>query len=185
MRGLSLKQERFIAAYLGPARGNATEAARQAGYKGNAETLAEVGRQNLGKPGIAAVLATARAVIRAEGIANKQNRIDRLNDDWRRMQTLRDARAEAGKARRVREEQAVLSPEDVAAGTETGLLVRQEKPTLHGTIVEYAFDRALLAELRAHEEQAAKELGQWTEKRELSADEGFLDALRAFGAGTP
>jgi hypothetical protein len=31
---------------------------------------------------------------------------------------------------------------------------------------------ALLGELRAHERQAAEELGQWTEKRELTGKNG-------------
>jgi hypothetical protein len=49
MRKLSLKQRRFIDAYLGSARGNGTEAARIAGYKGNAATLSQIASQNLRK----------------------------------------------------------------------------------------------------------------------------------------
>ena len=50
---LTLKQEAFIAAYLGAAKGNATEAARIAGYKHpNVQ-----GAQNLAKPSIAARVA--------------------------------------------------------------------------------------------------------------------------------
>ena len=45
---LTTKQQRFVDLYDG----NATEAARQAGYKGNDKTLAEVGAENLRKPGI-------------------------------------------------------------------------------------------------------------------------------------
>lgn len=40
-------------AYLGVAAGNATEAARIAGYKGHDFTLAQVGAENLRKPNIA------------------------------------------------------------------------------------------------------------------------------------
>jgi len=47
---LTLKQQLFVEAYLGEAKGNATEAARIAGYKGNEITLAAVGAENLRKP---------------------------------------------------------------------------------------------------------------------------------------
>jgi len=47
-------QAAFVDAYLGSARFNATEAAAQAGYKGNRNTLNSVGNENLAKPGIKA-----------------------------------------------------------------------------------------------------------------------------------
>lgn len=50
---LTPKQARFVDAYMGAAAGNATEAARIAGYKGNDVTLASVGAENLRKPQIA------------------------------------------------------------------------------------------------------------------------------------
>ena len=53
MKDLTPKQRRFVEAYVGPAKGNATEAARQAGYAGNDVTLAAVGHENLRKPQIA------------------------------------------------------------------------------------------------------------------------------------
>jgi hypothetical protein len=63
-----------------------------------------------------------------------------------------------------------------AAGGSTGLLVRTEKVIGTGDkatkITEYAVDTALLKELRAHEQQAAQELGQWLEKKELSGPDG-------------
>jgi len=46
---LTLKQQRFVDAYMGEAKGNATQAARMAGYRGNAVTLGVVGAENLGK----------------------------------------------------------------------------------------------------------------------------------------
>jgi phage terminase small subunit len=49
---LTEKQARFVAAYVGPAKGNGTEAARQAGYSGNAKTLESMARENLAKPGV-------------------------------------------------------------------------------------------------------------------------------------
>lgn len=42
-RKLTEKQYRFLEAYLGAARTNATEAARMAGYAGNRVTLAQIG----------------------------------------------------------------------------------------------------------------------------------------------
>ena len=46
---LTVKQQRFVDFYDG----NATDAARKAGYKGNANTLGQVGDENLKKPKIA------------------------------------------------------------------------------------------------------------------------------------
>lgn len=54
---LTPKQLAFIDAYMGEARGNATEAARIAGYKGNGRALQVMGAQNLSKPIIAAAIA--------------------------------------------------------------------------------------------------------------------------------
>jgi hypothetical protein len=47
---LTLKQERFVTAYLGEAHGNATLAAKVAGYAGNDVTLSSVAVENLRKP---------------------------------------------------------------------------------------------------------------------------------------
>lgn len=71
------------------------------------------------------------------------------------------------------EERAVdMSDESTATGT--GLLVRQIKIVRNGDDVtvqrEYAVDVALMREIRALEEQAAKELGQWVDKREVSGE---------------
>lgn len=53
-RILSEKQRRFVEAYMATA--NATEAARRAGYQGDANTLSSVGHENLRKPEIAAAI---------------------------------------------------------------------------------------------------------------------------------
>ena len=50
----TLKQERFIDAYIGLAKGNGARAARMAGYSGNANTLKQVAAENLAKPYIRA-----------------------------------------------------------------------------------------------------------------------------------
>lgn len=49
-RTLSEKQRRFVEAFMGKAAGNATEAAKLAGYKGSTKTLQVVGSENLAKP---------------------------------------------------------------------------------------------------------------------------------------
>jgi hypothetical protein len=46
------KQQRWVEHYLGRANGNATEAARLAGYAGTRHTLEQVGYENLRKPEI-------------------------------------------------------------------------------------------------------------------------------------
>jgi phage terminase small subunit len=51
---LTTKQRLFVEAYL--ANPNATEAARKAGYKGNDQTLKQVGSENLAKPYLAALV---------------------------------------------------------------------------------------------------------------------------------
>jgi hypothetical protein len=54
-------------------------------------------------------------------------------------------------------------------GGATGLLLKDYKGKDADQPV-YKVDTRLLAELRAHEKQAAEELGQWSEKRELTGD---------------
>lgn len=49
---LTLKQQLFVDYYLGESNGNATEAARLAGYAGRENTLATVGKENLKKPDV-------------------------------------------------------------------------------------------------------------------------------------
>ena len=49
---LTEKQRRFVEAYMGEAAGNATEAARVAGYSGNDNTLSTVGATNIRKAAI-------------------------------------------------------------------------------------------------------------------------------------
>ncbi len=61
MRQLTDKQQRFIAAYLGVARYNATEAAKLAGYAGNRVTLAQIGAKTRRSPLVAAAIKAALA----------------------------------------------------------------------------------------------------------------------------
>lgn len=62
------------------------------------------------------------------------------------------------------------------AGGKTGLLCRTQKGLGSGKdfeiVDEFELDAALLRELRAHEEQAARELGQWVEKQAQTDSKG-------------
>lgn len=93
--------------------------------------------------------------IEAKGIADKQNRVRYLNE---RHAALRQVVTERGDHE---------SMADVPGGT-TGYMVRTFKVIGTGlnqqTVEEYAVDTALLREFRAHEQQAAQELGEWVEK---------------------
>ena len=95
--------------------------------------------------------------VEAKGIADRRNRVNALNRRWEKMQQIIEERA------------ADPSMADVAGG-DTGLLAHSVKGVGSGTGVElidvYEVDTGLLRELRAHEEQAAKELGQWVEKQQ-------------------
>ena len=104
-------------------------------------------------------LSAFRAQVRAEGIAVLENRILALNARWRAMQSVIKERADDPKMK------------DVPGGT-TGLLVREETPTRYGPVVKATLDAALLAELRAHEMQAAKELGQLVDRSRVDLDSG-------------
>ncbi len=104
--------------------------------------------------------ALAAATI-AQGIADRRNRVDALNDRWSRLRTIIDARAA----------DPTYAP---VPGGDTGLLVHRIRVAGVGPAMqlvdEYKVDTDLLRELRAHEEQAARELGQWTERQQtLSA----------------
>ncbi len=83
--GLTYKQRLFVDAYLGRANGNATEAARLAGYKGSEVTLASVGYENLRKPQIAARIEarlTASAMSASEVLARLSEQARASLDDF-------------------------------------------------------------------------------------------------------
>src|SRR6187399_566616 len=139
---LSLKQTAFVAAYLGEANGNATEAARIAGYKGNDDTLKVVGHENITKPYIADLILNAKATVMERGIAVKQNRIDALDERWRLLQQIIAERAADPDMQHI-------------PGGKTGLLVHTTKAIGVGQsqqiIDEYTIDAVLLREAREHE----------------------------------
>jgi AcrR family transcriptional regulator len=95
--------------------------------------------------------------VRSFGIGQLHNRMRALQDRHRRCQRIIDERA--------------IDPKmDGVPGGSTGLLVHEVKIVGTGKAAArvdlYSVDVALLAEMRAIEQQASKELGQWVEKRE-------------------
>lgn len=120
------------------------------------------------KTRVTEIVDKTRQAIVTQGIADKVNRVRALNDRWERMQRLVEARA---------------IEHANAPGGNTGLLVKTFKVVGTGPVAyeveEYAADTALLRELRAHEEQAAKELGQWVEKKDVSGKLEIVDAKQA------
>lgn len=69
---LTTKQQAFVDAYTGPARGNATEAARMAGYKGNDKTLQVTGSHNLSKRMVTEAILAIESVTRSKRIADRE-----------------------------------------------------------------------------------------------------------------
>ena len=108
-----------------------------------------------------------QAVLR-HGVAFLERRVAALDERWRGMRRIIDERA--------------ASPvmQGVPGGT-TGLLVHTAKGLGGGesfrVVDEFTLDCGLLRELREHEKQAAQELGQWTEGRQVGGDEAgpFVD----------
>lgn len=76
-------------------------------------------------------------------------------------------------------ERSVSEDMQTVAGGKTGLLVKDYKS--NGLMAVYKLDAALLKELRDLEREIAIEVGQWTEKRELTGagGESLLDPLVA------
>lgn len=108
---------------------------------------------------VAEIVGQFATTLVADSIADRQARVAALDDRWARMKQVIEQRA--------------LEMDGECAGGDTGLLVRQVKLGPDGTAErEYAVDTGLLREMRAHEQQAAQELGQWAEKREISGKDG-------------
>lgn len=75
---MTLKQQLFADAYLGNG-GNATAAARSAGYKGNDDTLSSVGEQNLRKLEVIRAISSKTSTLAAErGIMPADEVLSRL-----------------------------------------------------------------------------------------------------------
>lgn len=102
-------------------------------------------------------LAEIRSEIRRIGIADRENRIRELDDRHRKLKRVIEDRASDPRIAGV-------------PGGLTGLIVHDVKGIGRGDdfrLVDlYEVDTGTLAEMRAIEMQAAKEMGQWSEKSE-------------------
>lgn len=142
-KALTLKQQAFVSAIIGPAKGNATEAARFAGYqKPNVQ-----GPRLLVNVGIQELIEAYRNKVEKKGIASLEVRVDGYNE--RREQFLEIVRDRGWMAK---------TTKMIGSGENA------EK------IEEEVFDAALAREIRELEKQAAQDLGQWSEKKEITGD---------------
>ena len=84
------------------------------------------------------------------GIADKEKRLDALNDRWQKLQQFMNERAASPEMQNV-------------VGGNTGIVyIRRRVVNSHGhVLVVEQVDQALMREFREHEKQASKELGQW------------------------
>ncbi len=117
-----------------------------------------------------------RQAVLTQSIADRVNRIRRLDDDWLDLQLVKQKRAASAKRRAEAKRTEERKPDDALEiyedypGMMTGQIVRVETPVKNGIKVEYQIDTSRLAELRNIEKQAAIELGQWTEKQEQTVN---------------
>ena len=103
-----------------------------------------------------------RQAIIARGIIEKQNRLDAYNDLFKRSYDVIKARAG--------------DETSTGPGSGSGLLARTYKGVGKGDdfklIEEYAVDTGLIREMRELAKQTAQEMGEWTERKELSGPDG-------------
>lgn len=148
----SEKQRRFVEAYCGPAKGNATEAARLAGYRGTPATLRAVGSENLRKPSVRRAVDELMASIRSAAIADATE-IQELLTRIARGEAIEPFVLQSGKVVRVEPNLSTRRAAAVDLAKMLGLFVeRFEVKT------EVAFEQ-MLGRLRKHmSEGAYKEL---------------------------
>jgi len=122
-------------------------------------TIARWKTQESFKNRVAEIVEEVRAALTARNILNREKRLASLEERQRLMTEVIRQRA--------------VNLKDVPGGGNTGLLVRQVKGIGKGedfqVVEEYAVDTGLLRELREHEKQAAIELGEWTEKQDVTS----------------
>lgn len=154
--------------------GNATQAYITAGYSetgANANAARLIALDSISQRIKELREIIAAGVVRLE-ITERNNRIQALQERWNAMRAVIQARAQDPAIAQV-------------PGGETGLIVTREKVIGFGEAahitVEYELDTGLLKELRAHEQQAAQEAGQWAEKREHTGADGGAIKIEADG----
>ena len=187
---LTDQQDAFVSYYIGEARNNATKAAALAGYK----APRQAGSHLLSIPAIRERIDEANAELRAEGLLNKHNRLKTYQELDEKLKAVMSARAKAyaPTASAESEGDAIIrrsfgmpGKSDVIGG-DTGLVVRKETRTVgrNPTItVEDAVDTGTIQQILNVNKQAAVELGEWAEKRQVTgADEGPIDIKLAESA---
>lgn len=87
-RELTERQRRFVEAYCGEAQGNATRAAKLAGYSGKDDALAVRGAEIVRNRKVQQAIEAARASVTSEAIATREERQTFLS------QTMRDGDVE-------------------------------------------------------------------------------------------
>ena len=110
------------------------------------------------------ILSIQRAALMDLGIADKRARVARLEDKVLKLEAFFAARAA--------QQQARLEGLPAIPGAETGLVAVTYKSAGKKVIEEYAADTGSIAEMRNLLRQAAIELGEWTEKQELTGKDG-------------
>lgn len=79
MSGLTKRQEAFVLAYMGEAKGIAYEAAKLAGYKGNRNTLDVTASNLLRNPKVAAKIAELSKHVRKVAVVDRERRVELLS----------------------------------------------------------------------------------------------------------
>jgi hypothetical protein len=140
---------------------------------------------------------TLHARLVKRGAADKQKRI---NGQVERLQLYWDllaARAGDGQAalkaagtpdEAARALRALFGKGELPPGVETGLLTKTYKQIGKVLQEEWAVDTGLLAEMRALEKQIAQELGEWTDKKDITSGGqtiGTLADILAAARGVP
>jgi Terminase small subunit. len=184
---LTDKRKAFVSYYLGEARMNATKAAAMAGYK---SPRAE-GARLLTIADIQAEIKAAQDELRAEGITAKANRIGDYAELRDRLWLIINERGqEHGKRDEAYEAAASMfnvAGETKMLGGASGLLTRKFNIVGAGRsariIEEHQLDTGLIQQLLNVDKQAAQELGEWSEKRQISGpDEGPIEVKSAESA---
>lgn len=95
------------------------------------------------------------------GVAVKKNRLRRLNNHWQKAQQVVEERKQAAEADPTMAE---------VPGARTGMMIRTLKAIgQNQTVAEWRWDRELEKTILDIEKQAAIEMGQWTEKKDVTS----------------
>lgn len=183
---LTDKQRAFVSFYLGEARMNATKAAAMAGYR----VPRQSGSECLTNPVIAAEIKAAQDELRAEGIAAKANRISDYAELRQRLWSVIEDRAKEYGDKGAPDDvmgRFVLGSDGRVIGGASGLVVKKLNVVGGGrsakVIEEHQLDTGLITQLLNVDKQAAQELGEWSEKRQITGpDEGPIEIKNAESA---